>query len=253
MKLRLAIMALVLVAVAQAAPAPTIKPKPRDEAAPTIKPKPRPESAEARKGYTHVLLRPGQKVRSIEPKEAMMQAMAVQKDRKFDISAAQQRQLEQVVGRIKENPQDMNGIRRGWARFIKSLKNHSKPVDLSALMDHTIRTSMLEANCDLRFFAARAERLRSDVAGTKRLLAELRALKRKMRGNPAAFQEVTAEMLDAETTKWQGKLTMIRADAQLANVDLQNSMQKQQQTVQMMSNIMKMMNDQAMAAIRNVR
>ena len=41
-------------------------------------------------------------------------------------------------------------------------------------------------------------------------------------------------------------------DAQLANVDLQNVLQKQQQTLQMMSNISKMLHDTAMAVIRKI-
>jgi hypothetical protein len=41
-------------------------------------------------------------------------------------------------------------------------------------------------------------------------------------------------------------------DAQLANVDLQNMLQKQQQTLQMMSNISKMLHDTAMAVIRKI-
>jgi hypothetical protein len=41
-------------------------------------------------------------------------------------------------------------------------------------------------------------------------------------------------------------------DAQLANVDLQNQLRQQQQTLQMMSNISKMMHDTAMAVIRNI-
>ena len=41
-------------------------------------------------------------------------------------------------------------------------------------------------------------------------------------------------------------------DAQLANVDLQNWLQKQQQTLQMMSNISKMLHDTAMSVIRKV-
>ena len=39
-------------------------------------------------------------------------------------------------------------------------------------------------------------------------------------------------------------------DAQLANIDLQNMLQKQQQTLQMMSNISKVLHDTAMALIR---
>jgi hypothetical protein len=41
-------------------------------------------------------------------------------------------------------------------------------------------------------------------------------------------------------------------DAQLANVDLQNILQKQQQVLQMLSNISKMLNDTALAVIRKI-
>ncbi len=41
-------------------------------------------------------------------------------------------------------------------------------------------------------------------------------------------------------------------DAQLANVDLQNTLQKQQQTLQMLSNISKMQHDNAMTIIRKI-
>ena len=41
-------------------------------------------------------------------------------------------------------------------------------------------------------------------------------------------------------------------DAQLANVDMQSALQKQQQTIQMMSNIIKLMKDTAMSVIRKI-
>lgn len=41
-------------------------------------------------------------------------------------------------------------------------------------------------------------------------------------------------------------------DSQLANIELQNMLQKQQQTIQMLSNVEKMMNDTAMAVIRKI-
>ncbi|HEX2381563.1 MAG TPA: hypothetical protein VHI95_02925 [Acidimicrobiales bacterium] len=46
------------------------------------------------------------------------------------------------------------------------------------------------------------------------------------------------------------KLNTVGDDAQLANLDLQNILQKQQQTLQMMSNISKMLYDTAMSVIR---
>jgi hypothetical protein len=59
-------------------------------------------------------------------------------------------------------------------------------------------------------------------------------------------------LLDATIAHWEGRLASIGDDAQLANVDLQNVLQKQQQTLQMMSNISKMIHDTAMAIIRKI-
>ena len=58
--------------------------------------------------------------------------------------------------------------------------------------------------------------------------------------------------LDKEIERWGERLTSLGDDAQLANVDLQNILQKQQQTLQMMSNISKMLHDTAMAVIRKI-
>ena len=48
------------------------------------------------------------------------------------------------------------------------------------------------------------------------------------------------------------KLNSIGDDAQLANIDLQNMLQKQQQTIQMLSNVSKVLHDTAMAVIRKI-
>jgi hypothetical protein len=58
--------------------------------------------------------------------------------------------------------------------------------------------------------------------------------------------------LDSEIERWEERLASLGDDAQLANVDLQNILQKQQQTLQMMSNISKMLYDTAMAVIRKI-
>ncbi len=48
------------------------------------------------------------------------------------------------------------------------------------------------------------------------------------------------------------KLASVGDDAQLANIDLQNTLQKQQQTLQTMSNVSKMLHDTAMSVIRKI-
>ena len=62
----------------------------------------------------------------------------------------------------------------------------------------------------------------------------------------------TVADLDNAITKYEEKLNTIGDDAQLANTDLQNILQKQQQTLQMMSNISKMLSDTALAVIRKI-
>jgi len=50
----------------------------------------------------------------------------------------------------------------------------------------------------------------------------------------------------------QDKLNAVGDDAQLANIDLQNALQKQQQIMEMMSNISKLLGDTAMNTIRKI-
>ncbi len=52
--------------------------------------------------------------------------------------------------------------------------------------------------------------------------------------------------------EWEGKLESVGEDGQMANIDLQNMLQKQQQTMQMLSNVSKMLQDTALAAIRKI-
>ncbi len=58
--------------------------------------------------------------------------------------------------------------------------------------------------------------------------------------------------LDAYIENLEEDLQQVGDDAQLANVDLQNMLQKQQQTMQMMSNISKQLHDTALAIIRKI-
>jgi hypothetical protein len=50
----------------------------------------------------------------------------------------------------------------------------------------------------------------------------------------------------------EAHLKTVREDAQLANIDLQNVLQRQQQLIQMLSNISKTLHDTANAIIRKI-
>ncbi len=63
----------------------------------------------------------------------------------------------------------------------------------------------------------------------------------------ASLEEWRAYVSDLEQ-----QLSTVGSDAQLATIDLQNSLQKQQQTLQTMSNMAKNLHDTARAVIRKV-
>ena len=65
-------------------------------------------------------------------------------------------------------------------------------------------------------------------------------------------KEMSIAAIEAEIKKWEEKLNSLGDDAQLANVDLQNILQKQQQTLQMISNISKLLYDTAQAVISKI-
>ena len=62
----------------------------------------------------------------------------------------------------------------------------------------------------------------------------------------------STEELDEYIKNMEENLNTVGDDAQLANVDLQNVLQKQQQTLTMMSNISKILHDTAMAIMRKI-
>jgi len=61
-----------------------------------------------------------------------------------------------------------------------------------------------------------------------------------------------AKLLAAALAALEATETQPGDDAQLANVDLQNILQKQQQTLQLMSNVSKMLHDTAASVIRKI-
>jgi hypothetical protein len=61
------------------------------------------------------------------------------------------------------------------------------------------------------------------------------------------------ESLDAVLAELEERLNTLGDDGQLANLDLQNILQKQQQALQMMSSISKSSHDTMMAIIRNLK
>jgi hypothetical protein len=121
-------------------------------------------------------------------------------------------------------------LMQGWQAYLAA--NRPAPGDVNALVALVLRESCLQASADLKQHAEK-------VKAANQQKARLRA-QAKQPGAGSATGTPTVRLSPGD-------------DAQLANVDLQNSMQRSQQILQIMTNIAKTMNDTAMAVIRRMK
>ncbi len=170
-----------------------------------------------------------------------------------------------------------------WAEFVAKQADTGN-VDVNALVQQVLKDAYLENTKDLYHYASKVKfynegkkSIRDELKRARETLAEHAGADgtaavsftgksfavdtvtldasgmpqvQVADGDPAATG--TKEQLDTYIRNLEEKLNSVGDDAQLANVDLQNMLQKQQQTLQMMSNISKMLHDTAMAVIRKI-
>lgn len=166
-----------------------------------------------------------------------------------------------------------------WTDFVTRMKIAGGAVDINALVQWVLRESYQETTEDLYFYA---EKVKFFNAVKKEIRAELKAARNELAklagaedtaaasfgitpinmeftgseevlGNVSTYKDPTTKAeLETYIQNLEEDLSSVGDDAQLANVDLQNMLQKQQQTMQMMSNIAKMLHDTAMAIIRKI-
>lgn len=156
-----------------------------------------------------------------------------------------------------------------WNSFVQQVARNGGAVDPNALVQAILHESYLQTTEDLRFYA---EKVKAFNAAKKPVRDRAQGLRRhdqkkglsqqayadfglpRSVGTPATIAPslVAQSELRQAILKWEEKLNNLGDDAQLANVDLQNMLQKQQQTLQMMSNISRMLYDTAQSVIRKM-
>jgi hypothetical protein len=182
------------------------------------------------------------------------------------------------VQRLQLNPQNIAALRglgtnyartrngaalqTGWEAVVTGLRPGGADIDY--LVGYMMQLIAGNADDDLR---AMLDRMNALLEQKKKLREELQktrdheaTLARGANAAPlrpsgviagagtlATARDVASYRVRLETT-----LAGLDRDAQLANVDLQNALQKQQQTLQMMSTISKMLADTAQAVVRKI-
>ena len=211
---------------------------------------------------------------------ARAQQRAAQPPPEFRISAAQERtvtrslnasqlrQLNQIASRLAEGT-SYRQIQAEWEGFASQLRGSD--MDVNALVQFVLHQAYQESQADLQSYADRVRLHNEQKEAIRGELSRLRAFKSSLergdrrtdfRPNMSVWRAISnyrpqaviksTDSIDALLSEWEEELQTIGDDAQLANVDMQNMLQKQQQTMQMMSNISKMLYDTAMAVIRKI-
>ena len=211
---------------------------------------------------------------------AKAQQRAAQPPRAFRISAAQERtvtrslntrqlaQLNRIASRLAEGTSSRQ-IQAEWESFASQLRGSD--MDVNALVQYVLHQAYGENQSDLQAYAEKIQHLEESKEAIRGELARIRAFKSALEGGarwtdfrpdlnvwriipdyqpPAVITR--PEAVDPLIKKWEEILASLGDDAQLANVEMQNMLQKQQQTMQMMSNMAKMLHDTAMAVIRKI-
>jgi hypothetical protein len=191
-----------------------------------------------------------------------------------------------VAGEIAEAPAAASKVAKGsWSSLVSGAGDG---VDVNALVQAVLRESYMqgleelaERSKKVKFYNDLKKKVRDEINNARQALTDAPTDSKKAEGEISidAYDAVKFETTPAigEDGKWspraptpkEDKLTNKEAlrnyiqelesdlssmgdDAQLANVDLQNVLQRQQQTMQSMSNISKMLHDTAMSIIRKL-
>ena len=204
--------------------------------------------------------------------KAVVQAAAARKLPQ-GISPGDQEALKRVVGDLKAGR--LEPANASWRSFSQGYFSKGTAANLDALIQWVLRESYLETNKDLafaadkvRFYNEQKKALREYVDKLGKALAKaktdelvrirpIRVEESFLKGKEAVswgpWKTVTRAQASAEIDNLEKRLSSIGDDAQLANIDLQNKLQQQQQTLQTMSNVSKMLQATARGVVMEDR
>jgi len=174
-----------------------------------------------------------------------------------------------ILGSMIARGESKEAILGKWKAMLVGANDRN--LDINALVQSVMRESYLQQTEDLRKYKDKVQYFNE----TKRKIRDEQDKARKAKitpgsapllkmnitagkGTPPIISLQNAGIVKTEQERQdylrylEDKLNSVGDDAQLANIDLQNVLQKQQQFVEMLSNISKLLSDTAMNVIRKI-
>ncbi len=209
----------------------------------------------------------------IAPK--LVAAMAVNDRLSGNVTEQETVAYKRVSERLRHK--DRAAAQAEWTAAIRGTQRRGVRPDVEALAGYVLHHAYIagsrelqSAAAELKFYETQrkaAYRSRADLARMRRNLdrgrrpqnASLRPLRLTKTYRPGAravaYGEAEPATVDSVADQLQGIVVLCNQTeekAERANIEMQNALQKQQQTLQTISNVSKMLHDTAMAIIRKL-
>ena len=179
-------------------------------------------------------------------------------------------EIRKLATRATRKSRAINQLKAKWSRLIQDIALKDPHVDIDALVQAAMFEVYQQEVQSLEQSLLQVHRLNGMKRQTRKELNRARQHRQEMSvrqrdggtipvyrtekipGVKSKSSIKTSDDMDSYIKEIGNKLNSIGEDIQLVNIDLQNAMQKQQQLLQTLSNISKMMHDTAMAIIRKI-
>ena len=182
----------------------------------------------------------------IDARQVLIESAGVKQNFARQLMRSQQKELSVIIKSLRNN--QVESAQQDFHKFLEHLNSQEVPMDINELISHILRESYLVMNKELEFYAAKVKHFNDLKEKIRKQVNEARKLKASLNNCCSKAEKI----FDNYIKEMEEELNSVGDDAQLANIDLQNNLQKQQQTIQMLSNISKVLHDTAMAVIRKI-
>jgi hypothetical protein len=157
-------------------------------------------------------------------------------------------QLRSFGKRLADAP-TFTPLKNDWTQVVKGITRQNdlrNSANIHEMVMLVMRESIVNQNKDKQYWLKKLQTYNAMGKEFNQYLEDLHRKAKNLRGSEKVRIEQRIHTKEKE-------LSTVRNDAQLANLKLQNTLQKTQQLLQMISNISKQLHDTAMAIIRNLK
>ncbi len=167
----------------------------------------------------------------------------------FHLNHNQLAQIKKVIAAIKEDK--LQRSKRLFVGSLSSFNRRNENININKLIFYIVKKALLDDNKELRHFAEKLRHTRMNKSELVDHLSSLLVSDKECRVRNACSANLQ-RMISQDLQNTRNKLSQSNKLYQKQSLELQSSIQRNQQTMQAISNVSKMLHDTAMAIIRKM-